>query len=50
MALLRDPMLREDQKQTLLHVYRAFVMENMAEAEAADEDGSEDTGAAAAAD
>jgi transcriptional regulator with XRE-family HTH domain len=29
MALLRDTKLTEDQKQSLLHVYRAFVLENV---------------------
>ena len=28
MALLRDPHLNEDQRQTLLRVYRSFVLEN----------------------
>ena len=28
MALLRDPLLTEDQRQTLLRVYRSFVHEN----------------------
>ena len=33
LALLRDPHLTEDQKQTLLKVYRSFVHENGFEAE-----------------
>jgi transcriptional regulator with XRE-family HTH domain len=51
MALLRDPMLSEDQRQTLLHVYRSFVVANVAEvdlaaaAKASDVDESADGGA-----
>jgi transcriptional regulator with XRE-family HTH domain len=30
MALLRDTRLSEEQKQTMLHVYRSFVLENLA--------------------
>ena len=30
-ALLRDPLLREEQKQTLLRIYQSFVFENGAE-------------------
>jgi transcriptional regulator with XRE-family HTH domain len=31
-ALLRDPLLHEEQKQTLLRIYQSFVFENGAEA------------------
>ncbi|HUF32885.1 MAG TPA: helix-turn-helix transcriptional regulator [Acidimicrobiales bacterium] len=55
MALLRDPLLSEDQKQTLLHVYRSFVVSAVAESgdapddDAPDDDAPDDDSAAATA-
>ena len=42
-ALLRDPLLHEEQKQTLLRIYQSFVFENGAEAPvvAAKDDGED---------
>ena len=44
MALLRDPLLHEEQKQTLLRIYQSFVFENGPPAST----GAEEDGAAAA--
>ena len=42
-ALLRDPLLHEEQKQTLLRIYQSFVFENGAEAPVVtDKDDDED--------